>query len=30
MSRAAIHNLAFAVYIIAALALDNLIFGVAQ
>jgi hypothetical protein len=28
MSRAAIHNLAFAVYIIAALALDNLIFGV--
>jgi hypothetical protein len=30
MSRAAIHNLAFAVYIIAALALDHLIFGVTQ
>jgi hypothetical protein len=30
MSRAAIHNLAFAVYILAALALDALIFGVAQ
>lgn len=28
MSRAAIQNLAFAVYIVAALALDNLIFGV--
>jgi hypothetical protein len=28
MRRAAIHNLAFAVYIIAALALDHLIFGV--
>jgi hypothetical protein len=28
MSRAAIHNLAFAVYIIAALALDHLLFGV--
>jgi hypothetical protein len=28
MRRAAIHNLAFAVYIIAALALDALIFGV--
>jgi hypothetical protein len=28
MSRAAIQNLAFAVYIIAALALDALIFGV--
>jgi hypothetical protein len=28
MSRAAIHNLAFAAYIIAALALDALIFGV--
>ncbi len=30
MTRAAIHNLAFAVYIIAALALDALIFGVPQ
>jgi hypothetical protein len=30
MNRAAIHNLAFAVYIIAALTLDALIFGVAQ
>jgi len=30
MSRAAIHNLAFALYIIAALALDALIFGVPQ
>jgi hypothetical protein len=30
MSRAAIHNLAFALYIIAALAIDNLLFGVAQ
>ena len=28
MRRAAIHNLAFAVYIIAALTLDALIFGV--
>jgi hypothetical protein len=28
MRQAAIHNLAFALYIIAALALDNLIFGV--
>jgi hypothetical protein len=28
MSRAAIHNLAFAVYITAALTLDALIFGV--
>jgi hypothetical protein len=28
MKQAAIHNLAFAVYIIAALALDHLIFGV--
>jgi hypothetical protein len=28
MNRAAIHNLAFAVYIIAAIALDHLIFGV--
>jgi hypothetical protein len=28
MSRAAIHNLAFALYIIAALALDALLFGV--
>jgi len=28
MTRAAIHNLAFAMYIIAALALDALIFGV--
>jgi hypothetical protein len=27
MKQAAIHNLAFAVYIIAALTLDNLIFG---
>ena len=30
MTRAAIHNLAFAVYIIAALTLDHLIFGVPQ
>jgi hypothetical protein len=30
MSRAAIHNLAFAVYIVAALAIDALIFGVPQ
>jgi hypothetical protein len=30
MTRAAIHNLAFALYIIAALTLDYLIFGVAQ
>jgi hypothetical protein len=28
MTRAAIHNLAFAVYILAALALDHLLFGV--
>lgn len=28
MSRAAVHNLAFALYIIAALTLDHLIFGV--
>jgi hypothetical protein len=30
MKRAAIHNLAFAVYIIAALAIDHLLFGVPQ
>lgn len=30
MKQVLIHNLAFAVYIIAALALDALIFGVAQ
>lgn len=30
MTRAAIHNLAFAVYIIAALTLDALIFGAPQ
>jgi hypothetical protein len=28
MKQAAIHNLAFAVYILAALALDHLIFGI--
>ena len=30
MKRAAIHNLAFALYIIAALTLDHLIFGAPQ